>query len=50
MPIRATTSPGRDFIKAHTLTTASFAGTGIKEANLADVGVFVDNLLDRTSR
>lgn len=37
---------GRDFIKAHTLTTASFAGTGIKEANLADLGVFVDNLLD----
>lgn len=37
---------GRDFLKAHTLTIATFDGTGIKEANLADVGVFVDNLLD----
>lgn len=37
---------GRDFLKAHTLTTATFSGTGIKEANLPDVGAFVDNLLD----
>ena len=37
---------GREFLKAHTMTTASFANTAIKEANLANVGVFVDNLLD----
>jgi len=37
---------GRDFLKSHTLTTGTFGGTGIKEANLADVGVFVDNVLD----
>lgn len=37
---------GRDFLKSHTLTTASFSGTGIKEAKLANVGTFVDNLLD----
>lgn len=37
---------GRDFLKAHTLTTATFSGTAIKEANIKDVGAFVDNLLD----
>ena len=37
---------GRDFLKAHTLTTASFEGTAIKEAGIKDLGVFVDNLLD----
>jgi hypothetical protein len=39
---------GRNFIKAHTLTIATFDGTGIKEANLPDVGAFVDNLLDQS--
>ena len=37
---------GRDFLKSHTLTTATFSGTGIKEANIPNVGAFVDNLLD----
>ena len=37
---------GRDFLKSHTLTTATFSGTGIKEANVKDIGVFTDNLLD----
>ena len=37
---------GRDFLKAHTLTTATFSGTAIKEAGIKDVGAFTDNLLD----
>lgn len=37
---------GREFLKSHTMTTASFANTAIKEDNLANVGAFVDNLLD----
>ena len=37
---------GREFLKSHTLTTASFANTAIKEDNLPNVGAFVDNLLD----
>jgi hypothetical protein len=36
----------RGLLKSHCLTIATFSGTGIKEANLANVGAFVDNLLD----
>jgi hypothetical protein len=36
----------RGLIKSHCLTIATFAQTGIKEANLPNVGAFVDNLLD----
>ncbi|MFY9479042.1 MAG: hypothetical protein WAQ08_15465 [Aquabacterium sp.] len=39
-------SYGRDFLKAHTLTTATFSGTALKEADIKDVGAFTDNLLD----
>ncbi|MBI5333605.1 MAG: hypothetical protein HZB72_03290 [Burkholderiales bacterium] len=35
----------RDVNDSHCLTIISFAGTGIREASLKDVGVFVDNLL-----
>ncbi|TBO31389.1 hypothetical protein EYS42_09130 [Aquabacterium lacunae] len=37
---------GRDFLKSHTLTTATFSGTAIKEAGIKDIGAFTDNLLD----
>lgn len=36
----------RDFLKSHTLTTVTFAGTGIKEANIGSLNVVVDNLID----
>ncbi len=36
----------RGLLKSHCLTIATFSGTGIKEANLKDVGAFADNLLD----
>ncbi|TAL14231.1 MAG: hypothetical protein EPO01_19860 [Aquabacterium sp.] len=38
----------RDLLKAHCLTIATFGGTAIKEANLKNVGAFVDNLIDGT--
>lgn len=38
----------RGLLKSHCLTIATFAQTGIKEANLSSVGAFVDNLLDDT--
>ena len=36
----------RDFLKSHTLTTVTFAGTGIKEANIGSLNAVVDNLID----
>jgi hypothetical protein len=39
----------RNFLLSHTLTTGSFANTGIREANIKDVGAFVDNLLDASA-
>ena len=38
----------RSLLKSHCLTIATFSGTGIKEANLPNVGAFVDNLLDES--
>jgi len=38
----------RDIINSHCLTTVTFSGTAIKEANLRNVGSFIDNLLDGT--
>ncbi|MCO5976653.1 pectinacetylesterase family protein [Ideonella oryzae] len=37
----------RDFNDSHCLTIVDFSGTGIQEQGLADIGPFVDNLLDR---
>ncbi len=36
----------RQVLKSHTLTTVTFGGTGIAEANIKDLNVVVDNLLD----
>lgn len=36
----------RNFLDSHCLTIASFANTDIAEANLKNVGAFVDNLID----
>lgn len=36
----------RDLLKSHTLTTLTFSGTAIKEANIKDLGKVVDNLID----
>jgi hypothetical protein len=36
----------RDFLKSHTLTTLTFSGTAIKEANIDNLNVVLDNLLD----
>lgn len=38
----------RDIISSHCLTTVTFSGTAIKEANLKNVGSFIDNLIDGT--
>ncbi|WP_374593548.1 pectin acetylesterase-family hydrolase [Aquabacterium sp.] len=38
----------REVIKSHTLTTVTFGGTGIAEANIKDLNVVVDNLLGGT--
>lgn len=38
----------RDLLKSHTLTTLTFAGTAIKEANIASLNVVVNNLIDGT--
>jgi hypothetical protein len=40
----------RQINKSHCLTIVTFGDTGIKEANLANVGTFVDNLLDFSGR
>lgn len=36
----------RDLLKSHTLTTVTFAGTAIKEANISSLKVVVDDLID----
>lgn len=36
----------RDIISSHCLTPLTFGGTAIKEANLRNVGSFIDNLID----
>lgn len=36
----------RDLLKSHTLTTLTFAGTAIKEANIKSLNVVVDDLID----
>ncbi len=36
----------RDLLDAHCLTAVTFGGTAIKEAGIANVGKFVDNLID----
>lgn len=36
----------RDFLKSHTLTTLTFSGTAIKEANIDGLNVVVDDLID----
>jgi len=36
----------RDLLKSHTLTTLTFAGTAIKEANIQSLETVVDNLID----
>ncbi|WP_294636012.1 pectin acetylesterase-family hydrolase [uncultured Aquabacterium sp.] len=36
----------RDLLKSHTLTTLTFAGTAIKEANISSLKVVVDDLID----
>lgn len=38
----------RDLLKSHTLTTLTFSGTAIKEANIDSLNVVVDNLIDGT--
>ncbi|MBP7133450.1 MAG: hypothetical protein KBA70_11910 [Aquabacterium sp.] len=38
----------RDLLKSHTLTTLTFSGTAIKEANVSSLKVVVDNLIDGT--
>jgi hypothetical protein len=38
----------RDLLKSHTLTTLTFSGTAIKEANISSLKVVVDNLIDGT--
>ncbi|RZI81674.1 MAG: hypothetical protein EOP38_18500 [Rubrivivax sp.] len=38
---------GRNLIGSHCLTIVGFGNTGIKEANLASVEVFLDNLISR---
>ena len=38
----------RDLLKSHTLTTLTFSGTAIKEANHASLKAVVDNLIDGT--
>ena len=38
----------RDLLKSHTLTTLTFSGTAIKEANIDSLKVVVDNLIDGT--
>ena len=36
----------RDLLKSHTLTTLTFSGTAIKEANISSLKVVVDDLID----
>jgi hypothetical protein len=38
----------RDLLKSHTLTTLTFSGTAVKEANISSLKVVVDNLIDGT--
>lgn len=40
---------GRNLIGSHCLTIVGFGNTGIKEANIANVGAFIDNMISRTA-